>query len=177
MVPFIIICVVAFLFVVLAINWQKIKGNLQKKPKDEKTPKQPKMDYDKVPNKQNIGYDEKEFKKHETKKVDNLNREEEIKSEPFVKINQSELDELSNKSNKSDIGRKHRNNDNVSKKESFEDFYDDDFYDEDDDVNLNDLHDMYEPQETSKISEEIKHLSPELKAILISNLLNKKDDI
>ena len=42
---------------------------------------------------------------------------------------------------------------------------------------VDDLHDMYETTEQSELSEEIKHLSPELKAILISNILNKRDDI
>lgn len=166
---FIIICVVAFLFVVLLVNFPKIKeaaGNRSKKSKETKE----KIDYDTVPKKDNLSYDEKEFKqKLETNVVvDDLNRDD-IQEQPFVNISESELVELEEKKASSG-GRKYSDTPKTYDTEST--LYSSSF---DDDVD--DLHDMYETTEQSEISEEIKHLSPELKAILISNILNKRDDI
>ena len=166
---FIIICVVAFLFVVLLVNFPKIKQALGNKSKKTKEPKQ-KTDHDTVPKKDNLSYDEKEFKQKldENVVVDNLNRGD-IKEQPFVNISESELEELEEKQESSG-GRKYSNEQKVYDTEST--LYSSTFEDD-----VDDLHDMYETTEQSELSEEIKHLSPELKAILISNILNKRDDI
>ena len=174
MVIFIIICVVAFLFVVLLVNYPKIKNAIKNRPPKIKVEKQ-KKDPDKTAKKENLSYDEKVFKeKIDTIKVDNLDRDK-LEEKPFVNISEEELKELENKTQKG-TGRKYKQ---PEKKEENKPVYPDYYYDDDDyeEDDFDDLHDMYDTNEASEVAEEIKNLSPELKAILISNVLKKKDDI
>ena len=166
---FIIICVVAFLFVVLLVNFPKIKQAAGNKSKKTKEPKE-KVDYDTVPKKDNLSYDEKEFKQklEQNVVVDNLNRDD-IKEQSFVNISESELVELEEKPESSG-GRKYRKEQWTSNTEA-------ELYNSQSEDDYEELHDMFDIPEKTDISEEIKHLSPELKAILFSNILNKRDDV
>lgn len=172
---FIIICVVAFLFVVLLVNIPKIKEATKNRSKRSGTSKEKKqkVDSDTLSKKENLSYDEKEFKQklEENVVVDNLNHES-IKEQSLVDISENEIVELEAK-RPSSGGRKYNSEEYKSTTE--EELYSSTFDDEFD--SIDDLHDMYDSTQQSEISEEIKNLSPELKAILISNLLNKRDDI
>ena len=169
---FIIVCVVAFLFVVLLVNYPKIKEAAKNKSKHSNTTKE-KVDSDTVSKKENLSYDEKEFKQkmEASVVVDDLNHDK-IKEQPFVDISESELVELEEK-RASSGGRKYATEKpkSTTEEELYSSTYDEGF------DNIDDLHDMYDSVEQSEISEEIKSLSPELKAILVSNILNKRDDI
>ena len=169
MVYFIVICVVAFLFVILLVNFPKIKELFKNRPKTTKI-KQPKVkeDPDIVPKKENISYDEKTFKQKfdEGLVVDNLDRDD-LKVESFVNITEDEIKELDSKKQALGGRKTQQLSSNTTEQVEYPDLGTDD----------DDLHDMYDFANESEISEEIKNLSPELKAILISNLLNRRDDI
>ncbi len=156
MIALIIICVVVFLFVVLLFNYQNIISAIKKRkqPKDE-TKQKP------ITKKDNgviIGED------IFLKKVDNLKKqpEEQVNAEPFIVADENELKELESKSKRSG-GRRSGDIKSISNIE----------------VNVEELDDDTEQNtETKKntIAEQIKNLPPEIKALILSDLFDKKDE-
>ena len=156
MIALIIICVVVFLFVVLLFNYQNIISAIKKRkqPKDE-TKQKP------ITKKDNgviIGED------IFLKKVDNLKKqpEEQVNAEPFIVADENELKELESKSKRSG-GRRSGDIKSVSNIE----------------VNVEELDDDTEQNSETKkntIAEQIKNLPPEIKALILSDLFDKKDE-
>ena len=156
MIALIIICVVVFLFVVLLFNYQNIISAIKKRkqPKDE-TKQKP------ITKKDNgviIGED------IFLKKVDNLKKqpEEQVNAEPFIVADENELKERESKSKRSG-GRRSGDIKSISNIE----------------VNVEELDDDTEQNtETKKntIAEQIKNLPPEIKALILSDLFDKKDE-
>ena len=156
MIALIIICVVVFLFVVLLFNYQNIISAIKKRkqPKDE-TKQKP------ITKKDNgviIGED------IFLKKVDNLKKQpvEQVNAEPFIVADENELKELESKSKRSG-GRRSGDIKSISNIE----------------VNVEELDDNIEQNtETKKntIAEQIKNLPPEIKALILSDLFDKKDE-
>lgn len=157
MVWIIVICIVVFIFVVLLFNYQNIVDKIKskrnsKKPKEEKPAKSSKNDSI------NMGEDLVQ------KKVDELKHKpvEEVTVEPFVMADESELKELEAKSSHSG-GRRSGDIKTISNI----------------DVQVEELDDGEQIQTTSTskntVAEQIKNLPPEIKALLLSDLLDKKE--
>lgn len=186
--PTIIISIaVVFVVVVVLFNFDKVKSSFKSSPKP-KIQKEKKIDYDKKVSKSALNYDEKDFNK---KKVDNLNHEDDG-GMPFVMANEEELKELTSKP-KNEGGRLRgaivrddlsRNEVQVEDLGEYEesDAWDGDNMDsnEIDDAQADEddlfafLDDDYESEKS--ISEQIKSLPPEIKALLLTNVLDKRDE-
>ena len=172
MTAFIIICVIVFVVVVICLNFQKIKGLFAKKnnkPKEkEEKPKKAETSSNDI----GLSYVEEDYS---SKKVDNIKREQSnnnIKYEvyDFVNANEQELKELeSKKENKG--GRLHgaiKSIENI-------DVEVEDLQDEEETVDSSVDDFMLFENEKPSISKQIQDLPPELKALLISDVLKKKD--
>ena len=156
MIALIIICVVVFLFVVLLFNYQNIISAIKKrKQSKDETKQKPSTKKDK-----GVVIGEDIF----LKKVDNLKKqpEEQVNAEPFIVADENELKELESKSKRSG-GRRSGDIKSISNIE----------------VNVEELDDDTEQNtETKKntIAEQIKNLPPEIKALILSDLFDKKDE-
>lgn len=173
MVTFIIICVVVFIVIVIFMNYQKILGYLKKFNKKTDNTK-PKKEESKKQEASNFIYEEEDstYKKEDTSKKDNP----QVIVESFVTANEKELAELEADSKKN-AGRKAGNIKSIDNIEvKVEDLEDE----EELDLQEEDLFELEEmgliDRRQSSISEQIKNLPPEIKALLISNLLARKDD-
>lgn len=172
MITFIVICAIVFIVIVISLNFQNIKSKFVKK---EKQPKQTTEKKDVIPkNDTNISYDESEFLKK-----NNLNHEKEQNDDSqyvvqsFLEANEEELQELESKK-KQGGGRLKgaiKSIDNIDVQVEDVDFDEDNFDEDDFGESLIDF-DNSKPQ----ISKQIQNLPPEIKAILISDVLKKKDD-
>lgn len=158
MVAIIIICIVVFLIVVLLFNYQKIVEAIKKKrqSKDSAQEKPAK----KSDNGVIMGEDLVQ------KKVDDLKKEpaEKVEGEPFVVASEDELKELESKSKRSG-GRRSGDIKTISNI----------------DVNVEELDDddeIEQQTDTQKntIAQQIKSLPPEIKALILSDLFDKKDE-
>ena len=168
MIAYIIISVVVFLVVVVSFNFDKIKGLFKKKKnKDPQVPKPSKKEY-------SMSYEEP--KKEKKIKVDDLKHDQEpvqYTEESFVKATESELEELDN-SKKQSGGRLKgglKSVDNI--KVEVEDVKGND--EELDDEDLDDYI-LRKKSQGEVLADQIKNLSPEMKALIISDLLKRKDD-
>ena len=164
MIAFIIICVVVFIVIVISLNFQNIKGWFSKGPKDK-----PQKEAKPIqPIEPDLNYSEPE---PQEKKVDSLKREEEIPvytEESFVKATETELDELSNK--KKSGGRLNGDIKSVNEIKVEVENVGDETSEEDE------LDEIIRKKRASSISDQIKNLPPELKALLVSDVLKRKDE-
>ena len=176
MIAYIIVCVIIFIVIVISFNYQSIKSKIKLPKKSKKTSdnKQPKAEEQKKEDKKesNISYEESEYAPKVV--VDDLDRDDDTIAEPFIKANEEEIKELENKP-KNKAGRLRGDIPSVKSEEVKVEYlgeYDENegFYDSDDFYK----YDNYE--NSSSISEEIKNLPPEIKAMLLGNILNKKDE-
>lgn len=156
MIAIIIICIVVFLIVVLLFNYQKIVEAIKKKrqSKDSVQEKPAKKSDNGVV----MGEDLVQ------KKVDDLKKEptEQVQGEPFIVASEDELKELESKSKRSG-GRRSGDIKTISNIE----------------VNVEDLDEPTEQTtDTQKntIAQQIKSLPPEIKALILSDLFDKKDE-
>lgn len=171
MVAFIIICVVVFVAAIFALNYQKIKSAISNKmpkiknKKQEKKPKETPKPEKKID--EGLSYED-----YTAKKIDNLSHEEtNVTVEPFVVASEDDIAELEAKTKKQGgrLSGDVKSVDNI-------------------DVNVEDLEDSltdddvdairnygFEGFSQPSISEQIKNLPPEIKAILISDILRRKD--
>ena len=184
---FVIMVIVVFGIIVVSLNYDKIKTYISNKlsnrlPKVEK-PKPEKKD----------SYQEKmSYNEYQPVTVDNLgNPDEKYEVGTLATLNEQEAKELSNNT-KGKAGRLRGDIESVKiDKVEVEDLgeYDenagfddvgsdldndtefDESYEEDDDDFF-----FYDTPPKKTISQEIKDLSPQLKALLIDNVLSKKDD-
>lgn len=172
MTAFIIICVVVFVVIVICINFQKIKGLFAKKDKAPKQKEEKPKKSESSSEDTGLSYVEEDYS---SKKVDNIKREKlnnnvKYEVEDFVKANEQELKELeAKKENKG--GRLHgaiKSIDNI-------DVEVEDLEDEEDGDDSSDDFSLLEDEKPS-ISKQIQNLPPELKALIISDVLKKKDD-
>ena len=169
MIAYIIISVIVFLIVIVSFNFDKIKGLFKKKKdKDTQEPRQPKKDY---------SMDYEEPKREKRIKVDDLRHDKEpveYTEESFVKATESELKELDN-SKKQSGGRLKgglKSVDNI--KVEVEDVKgNDEQLDDDDDI---DEFILKKKSQGEVLADQIKNLSPEMKALIISDLLKRKDE-
>ncbi len=156
MIWIIIICLVVFIFVVLLYNYQKIIDAIKNRKKSSK-PKAEKPVKSSTNDSINIGEDLVQ------KKIDELKHEpaEEIIVKPFIVADEDELKELEAKSNHSG-GRRSGDIKTISNIE----------------VKVEDLDDENPSQVSSTkentVAEQIKNLPPEIKALLLSDFLDKK---
>lgn len=192
MVVFIIIVVILFAVFVVSLNMDKIRKKL-----DSGKTKQPKVKEEKP--KKDKYEDSMTYSEYQPVKVDNLNDKidnAEVVVESFVKLNEDEEQELEKKSkNKGgrlkgdvksatierveveDLGEYDENaesevdfNEYLEDLDDVTELEDDDFFSEEDEFFL-------ERKDTRPaISQEIQNLSPELKALLIDNVLSKRED-
>ena len=166
MVAYIIISVVVFLVVVVSFNFHSIMGLFKgKKNKEPDAPKESAKNY-------TLNYDEPPIVEEKDVKIDNLNHEPvAYTEEAFVKATPDELSELEN-SKKQGGGRLKgiiKSVDNIKVEvenvkgnyETEEDL--DDFI-------------MSKKSQASVIADQIKDLSPEMKALIISDVLKRKDE-
>ena len=158
MIAIIIICIVVFLIVVLLFNYQKIVEAIKKKrqSKDSVQEKPAKKSDNGVA----LGED------FVQKKVDDLKKEptEQVQGEPFVVASEDELKELESKSKRSG-GRRSGDIKSISNIEvNVEDLDDDDEIEQQVDTQKN------------TIAQQIKSLPPEIKALILSDLFDKKDE-
>ena len=154
MVAIIIICVVVFILVVLLFNYRTIVDKIKSKKQSKKE-----KDVEK-PKKEKVTFTEDLVKKN----TDNLKRpiEEEYTVEPFVMADEDELKELESKS-KASGGRRSGDIKTISNIDvEVEGLVDDEDYTP-----------TFDKKNT--IADQIKNLSPEIKALLLSDLLDKKD--
>ncbi len=158
MIAIIIICVVVFLIVVLLFNYQRIVDAIKKK-------RQSKGSVQEKPAKKDdngVALGEDLFQK----KVDDLKKEpaEQVEGEPFVVASEDELKELESKSKRSG-GRRSGDIKTISNIEvKVEDLDDDDEIEQQVDTQKN------------TIAQQIKSLPPEIKALILSDLFDKKDE-
>lgn len=165
MLYFIIAILIVFVFVLILLNWQKIKAML--KPKIKESKKQ-KADADKTISNENFSHSEKDTPLY----TDNLN-----KGEPYIVATEAELNELSNPTESS--GRIHSDKEPAEELEvKVEDLgnYDEDaYFDDDQEFYAQEVFDLDVVE--NDIADQIKNLSPEMKALLLTSALNKKEDI
>ncbi len=175
MTAFIIICVVVFVIVVICLNFQRIKNLFAKKDKTPKEKEEKPKKIEKSSKDTGLSYVEEDYS---SKKVDNIKRETKSNNvkyevEDFVKATEQELKELeAKKENKG--GRLHgaiKSIDNIDV--VVEDLKDEDDFDSDE--NFDDF-DMFEDNSNKSISKQIQNLPPELKALIVSDVLKRKDD-
>ncbi len=154
MVAIIIICVVVFILVVLLFNYRTIVDKIKSKKQSKKE-----KDVEK-PKKEKVTFTEDLVKKN----TDNLKRpiEEEYTVEPFVMADEDELKELESKS-KASGGRRSGDIKTISNIDVEVEELDDD----------EDYTPTFDKKNT--IADQIKNLPPEIKALLLSDLLDKKD--
>ena len=154
MVAIIIICVVVFILVVLLFNYRTIVDKIKSKKQSKKE-----KDVEK-PKKEKVTFTEDLVKKN----TDNLKCpiEEEYTVEPFVMADEDELKELESKS-KASGGRRSGDIKTISNIDVEVEELDDD----------EDYTPTFDKKNT--IADQIKNLSPEIKALLLSDLLDKKD--
>lgn len=181
MVVFIIIVVVIFAFMIISFNSEKIRKHLRDKQPKESTPKPKPVKKDKYED--NMSYSE-----YQPIKVDSLGDPDKYEVGSLNQLNEEEEKELVNKS-KNKAGRlkgdikpaeiKRVEVEDLGEYDENEGFFESDNMDEYvEDVDLAPLYEgFFFPEQNKSISQEIKDLSPELKALLINNVLNKKDDI
>lgn len=186
MIIYIIVCIVVFAFIVVALNFESIKGKIKElfKSKKDKTPSE-KIEPVQVKEKKtinpNLSYDENENKVV----IDNIKRiepekqeksEKEIQSTPFLVLKENEEDELENKNDKG--GRKKEKVEKTSNLEvEVEDLGEFEVAEPDslaDDVAVEEFNDYDLDDDKVNLKEEIKNMSPEMKAILIGDILKKK---
>ncbi len=159
---FILICVLVFIVIVISLNFQSIKAFFSKnKEKTKDKPEKP------VKKESDFTYEEPAYEK----KVDSLNRVEntpKYEGEAFVLATDTELKELENK--KKSGGRLNGDIKSVQDiKVEVENINEE--VDEDEEIE-----EFLRKKKTASISDQIKSLPPELKALLVSDVLKRKDD-
>ncbi len=178
MIAYVVVCVIIFFVIVISFNYQTIKSKIKLPKKSKKEPKKEVKKEESETKKEekkesNLSYAESEYAPKVV--VDDLDREDDEQS--FVKANDDELKELENKP-KNKAGR--LRGDIVSSKGEEVKVEDLGEYDENEsffDVENSEYIDsLINDEKDSSISEEIKKLPPEIKAMLLGNVLNKKDD-
>lgn len=176
------IVAVVFLFFVFALNPDKIKSviskPLKRKPMEEKEQKPKKKE------------PEFTYSEYEPVKVDNLGEanDNDVPYTTLAQENETEKNEEEAKENK--VAKGGRKTGDVKAKDiemvTVEDLGE---YDENADSEVdptleqtidedeqNDDYQIFDFDQSQSIGEEIRNLSPELKVLLIDNVLNKKDD-
>lgn len=174
MVVFIIISVVLFAIMVILINFDKVKKILPKKKSKKKTETS-------KPEKKEKYADNMSYSEYQPVKVDNLKNDETFEVSTLDELNeQEEKEKQSQTKSKSKGGRLKGDIKSVEiERVEVEDLgeYDENagFDDADDNDKIIKDFDNFGPPNKS-ISQEIKELSPQLKALLIDNVLKRKDD-
>ena len=163
---FIFICVFVFIVIVISLNFQSIKGFFSKSKVKEKVDNKPEKPI--VKKDPDFTYEEPVVQK----KVDSLSRVEEstpkYEGEPFIVATDNELKELENKKNSG--GRLNGDIKSVQDiKVEVENITSD--LEEDEEIE-----ELLRKRRTASISDQIKSLPPELKALLVSDVLKRKDD-
>ncbi len=160
MIPIIIICIVVFALVILLFNFRRIVDAIKNKKKSKQKPTEVK------PVKKNddgVTMDEDLAQK----KIDDLKNRpvENLTVEPFVVADENELKELEAKSHRSG-GRRSGDIKSISNIDVQVEELEDDNKEED---YLN------TQTKTNTVANQIKNLPPEIKALLLSNIFDKKD--
>lgn len=175
---FIVFVVIIFAIMVISVNSEKIRKHLRDRKPKESTPKPKPAKKEKYED--NMSYSE--YKP--PVKVDDLGNPDEYEVGTLNQLDEMEEKELENKS-KGKAGRLRGDIKSAEiQKVEVEDLgeYDENegFFESDDMEDLEEDDDLYGgfffPEQNKSISQEIKDLSPELKALLINNVLDKKDE-
>ncbi|MBO5885000.1 MAG: hypothetical protein J6Q51_04310 [Clostridia bacterium] len=175
---FIVVVVIMFAIMVISVNSEKIRKKLRDKKPKESAPKPKPVKKEKYED--NMSYSE-----YQPVKVDDLGDPDKYEFGTLQQLNEDEEKELTNKS-KGKAGRLRGDIKSAKiEKVVVEDLgeYDENegFFESDSMDNLDDDEDQlysgfFFPDQNKSISQEIKNLSPELKALLINNVLDKKDE-
>ena len=160
MIPIIIICIVVFALVILLFNFRRIVDAIKNNKKSKQKPTEVKSV---KKNDDGVTMDEDLAQK----KIDDLKNRpvENLTVEPFVVADENELKELEAKSHRSG-GRRSGDIKSISNIDVQVEELEDDNKEED---YLN------TQTKTNTVANQIKNLPPEIKALLLSNIFDKKD--